>query len=61
TSLRNDVPIGNVDPSYARTPGKAYVFRDGDPKYSGEEQEKARQFIVETFLRESGFIGEARG
>ena len=59
-SLRNDVPLGNVDPSYARTPGKNYVFRDGDPRYSGEEQEIARQFIVETFLRETGWAGEQR-
>ena len=60
SSLRTDVPIGNVDASYARTPGKAYVFRDGDPKYSGEEQEIARQFIVNTFLEESGWAGELR-
>lgn len=60
SSLRNDVPQGNVHDDYMRVPGKQYVFRDVSPAFSGEEQEIARQFIVNTFLEQSGFIGEIR-
>lgn len=44
SSLRNDVPVGEVLPDQRRKPGVEYAFPDGDPKY-GARQEEAQKWI----------------
>jgi len=45
SSLRNDVPIGEVVPDQRRKPGVDYAFPDADPKY-GARQEEAQKWIL---------------
>jgi iron(III) transport system substrate-binding protein len=45
SSLRNDVPVGEVAPEQRRTPGVEYGFPDADPKY-GARQEEAQRWIL---------------
>ena len=57
SSLRNDITQGLVSDINFRDPGKTYLFRDTDPRFSGKEQEKARQWIVKNFKKITGFLG----
>jgi iron(III) transport system substrate-binding protein len=45
SSLRNDVPAGEVAPDQRRSPGVEYSFPDADPKY-GARQEEAQKWIM---------------
>lgn len=45
SSLRNDVPIGEVVPDQRRKPGVNYAFPDADPKYEAR-QEEAQKWIL---------------
>jgi iron(III) transport system substrate-binding protein len=45
SSLRNDVPIGEVVPDQRRKPGAEYAFPDADPKYQAR-QEEAQKWIL---------------
>ncbi len=45
SSLRNDIPIGEVAPDQRRKPGVDYSFPDADPKY-GARQEEAQKWIL---------------
>jgi iron(III) transport system substrate-binding protein len=44
SSLRTDVPIGEVAPDQRREPGKEYAFPDADPSM-GAKQEEAQKWI----------------
>lgn len=48
SSLRNDVPIGEVVPDQRRAPGVEYAFPDADPK-SGARQEEAQKWILKVW------------
>ena len=45
SSLRNDVPVGQVVPEQRRAPGVEYAFPDADPKF-GARQEEAQKWIL---------------
>jgi hypothetical protein len=45
SSLRIDVPFGEVVPEQRRAPGVEYGFPDADPKF-GARQEEAQKWIV---------------
>jgi ABC-type Fe3+ transport system substrate-binding protein len=45
SSLRNDVPPGEVVPDQRRNPGVEYGFPDADPKF-GARQEEAQKWIM---------------
>lgn len=45
SSLRNDVPVGEVPPDQRRVPGVEYGFPDADPKF-GARQEEAQKWIL---------------
>ena len=45
SSLRNDVPFGEVVPEQRRAPGVEYGFPDADPKF-GARQEEAQKWIL---------------
>lgn len=45
SSLRNDIPIGEVVPDQRRVAGKQYAFPDADPGY-GAKQEEAQKWIL---------------
>ncbi|MEK6601835.1 MAG: extracellular solute-binding protein, partial [Candidatus Binatota bacterium] len=45
SSLRNDVPIGEVVPDQRRAPGVEYAFPDADPGM-GAKQEEAQKWIL---------------
>ncbi|HEY7164451.1 MAG TPA: ABC transporter substrate-binding protein [Candidatus Binatia bacterium] len=45
SSLRNDVPAGEVVPDQRRNPGVEYGFPDADPKF-GARQEEAQKWIM---------------
>ncbi len=45
SSLRNDVPIGEVMPDQRRKPGVDYSFPDAEPNY-GARQEEAQKWIL---------------
>jgi iron(III) transport system substrate-binding protein len=45
SSLRNDVPVGEVVPDQRRVPGKQYAFPDAEPGY-GAKQEEAQKWIL---------------
>ena len=51
-SMREDIPPGNVPPTYRRVPGKQYIFRDADPKYVAQDKEQ-RDAIVEAWKNRS--------
>jgi ABC-type Fe3+ transport system substrate-binding protein len=44
SSLRTDVPVGQVSPDQQREPGKEYAFPDADPAM-GAKQEEAQKWI----------------
>jgi ABC-type Fe3+ transport system substrate-binding protein len=44
SSLRTDVPVGQVSPDQQREPGKEYAFPDADPNM-GAKQEEAQNWI----------------
>ena len=44
SSLRNDIPFGEVTPDQRRKPGVEYAFPDADPKF-GPRQEEAQKWI----------------
>jgi len=44
SSLRNDIPAGQVVPEQRRAPGVEYAFPDADPK-TGARQEEAQKWI----------------
>ena len=48
SSLRNDVPIGEVVPDQRRAPGVEYAFPDADPKF-GARQEEAQKWILKVW------------
>jgi iron(III) transport system substrate-binding protein len=45
SSLRNDVPVGEVVPEQQRKPGVDYTFPDADPKH-GARHEEAQKWIM---------------
>jgi iron(III) transport system substrate-binding protein len=45
SSLRNDVPVGEVPPDQRRVPGVEYGFPDADPKF-GAKQEEAQKWVL---------------
>lgn len=45
SSLRNDVPVGEVVPDQRRVPGKQYAFPDAEPGFSAR-QEEAQKWIL---------------
>ena len=45
SSLRNDIPFGEVMPEERRAPGAKYLFPDGDPSF-GARQEQAQKEIM---------------
>lgn len=45
SSLRNDIPFGEVMPEERRTPGVKYLFPDADPSF-GARQEEAQKWIL---------------
>jgi iron(III) transport system substrate-binding protein len=45
SSLRNDVPVGEVVPDQQRKPGVDYTFPDADPKH-GARHEEAQKWIM---------------
>jgi iron(III) transport system substrate-binding protein len=45
SSLRNDVPVGQVVPDQQRKPGADYSFPDADPKH-GARHEEAQKWIM---------------
>ena len=45
SSLRNDIPIGEVVPDQRRTPGVEYAFPDADPTM-GAKQEEAQKWVM---------------
>lgn len=45
SSLRNDVPFGEVIPEQRRTPGKTYLYPDADPE-SGARNKKIQDEIM---------------
>jgi ABC-type Fe3+ transport system substrate-binding protein len=47
-SLREDIPVGNIEPHERRVPGRKYIFRDADPKYVAQDKEQ-RELIVEAW------------
>ena len=44
SSLRNDIPFGEVTPDQRRKPGIEYGFPDADPKFAAR-QEEAQKWI----------------
>jgi len=48
SSLRNDVPIGEVVPDQRRAAGVEYAFPDADPKF-GARQEEAQKWILKVW------------
>ena len=44
SSLRNDIPFGEVTPDQRRKPGVEYAFPDADPKFAAR-QEEAQKWI----------------
>jgi len=44
SSLRNDIPFGEVAPDQRRKPGVEYAFPDADPKF-GPRQEEAQKWV----------------
>lgn len=44
SSLRTDIPIGEVVPEQRRAPGKEYAFPDADPA-TGAKQEEAQKWV----------------
>jgi ABC-type Fe3+ transport system substrate-binding protein len=44
SSLRNDIPLGEVVPDQRRAPGKQYAFPDAEPGM-GAKQEEAQKWI----------------
>lgn len=44
SSLRTDVPLGEVTPDQRRVPGKEYAFPDADPAM-GAKQEEAQKWV----------------
>ncbi len=53
SSLRIDVPIGEVVPDQRRKPGVEYAFPDADPKY-GARQEEAQKWIYKIWEARKG-------
>ena len=45
SSLRNDIPFGEVVADQRRAPGVEYGFPDADPKFSAR-QEEAQKWIL---------------
>lgn len=45
SSLRNDIPIGEVVPDQRRVAGKQYAFPDAEPGY-GAKQEEAQKWVL---------------
>src|SRR5919108_5940612 len=45
SSLRTDIPIGEVVPEQRRAPGKEYAFPDADPAM-GAKQEEAQKWVL---------------
>jgi iron(III) transport system substrate-binding protein len=45
SSLRSDVPVGEVVPEQRRVPGKQYAFPDAEPGY-GAKQEEAQKWVL---------------
>ena len=45
SSLRNDIPLGEVVPDQRRVPGKQYAFPDAEPGFSAR-QEEAQKWIL---------------
>jgi iron(III) transport system substrate-binding protein len=45
SSLRTDIPIGEVVPDQRRAPGKEYAFPDADPGM-GTKQEEAQKWVL---------------
>jgi iron(III) transport system substrate-binding protein len=45
SSLRNDIPIGEVVPDQRRAPGVEYAFPDADPTM-GAKQEEAQKWVM---------------
>jgi iron(III) transport system substrate-binding protein len=45
SSLRNDVPVGEVAPDQRRAPGVEYAFPDADPRH-GARQEEAQKWVM---------------
>jgi iron(III) transport system substrate-binding protein len=45
SSLRNDIPIGEVVPDQRRAPGVEYAFPDADPAM-GAKQEQAQKWVM---------------
>jgi iron(III) transport system substrate-binding protein len=45
SSLRNDIPFGEVMPEERRAPGVKYLFPDADPSF-GARQEEAQKWIL---------------
>lgn len=45
SSLRNDIPLGEVVPDQRRVPGKEYAFPDADPKF-GARQQEAQKWVL---------------
>ncbi len=45
SSLRNDIPFGEVVPEQRRKPGVEYAFPDSDPSF-GAKQEEAQKWIL---------------
>ena len=46
--MREDIPIGNIEPKERRVPGRQYIFRDAYPKYVAQDKEQ-RDVIVEAW------------
>ena len=44
SSLRSDIPFGEVSPDQRRTPGKEYAFADADPT-TGAKHEEAQKWV----------------
>ena len=45
SSLRNDIPFGEVTPDQRRKPGVKYRFPDADPGF-GSLQEEAQKWVM---------------
>jgi iron(III) transport system substrate-binding protein len=45
SSLRNDIPFGEVVPDQRRVPGKQYAFPDAEPGF-GAKQEEAQKWVL---------------
>src|SRR5918996_1927018 len=48
SSLRTDIPIGEVVPDQRRVPGKQYAFPDAEPGFSAR-QEEAQKWILKVW------------